>query len=234
MQTRLEGRYSRNFDTLSIEEQGRLGQAHVVVIGLGGLGGGVVEMLARAGVGHLTLIDGDDFDVTNLNRQLLSQEHLVGVPKATAAAQRVAVVNSEIHTQAHKLFVDENNLPGFLKDADVVMDCLDSIDTRFMLQKAAADAGVPIVSGAIAGVTGQVTTILPGDQGYALIYGKKSRAQSKGVETRTGNISYCALFVSSLQSSECVKLLLKRGTVLQNRLLIAELWSNTIDIVQLA
>jgi len=120
-----------------------------------------------------------------------------------------------------------------LKDVDVAMDCLDSIDTRFMLQDAAKQASVPIVSGAIAGVTGQVTTIFPEDMGYDLIYGQKSRKRNKGVETRTGNIAYCALFVAALQSSECVKVLLNRGDILRNKLLIAELWSNLFDVVDL-
>ena len=231
---KLEGRYDRNFNTFSLEEQKRLGVSKVVVIGLGGLGGGVCEMLARVGVGHLTLIDGDSFEASNLNRQLLSEEHLIGIPKAQAAKNRVNAINSEVIASHRVEYLDEFNLYERIKDADVVMDCLDSIDTRFKLQDAAKKASVPIVSGAIAGVTGQVTTILPGDKGYELIYGGKSRSQSKGVETRTGNIAYCALFVAALQSSESVKLLLGRGDILQNKLLIAELWSNTFEVVELA
>lgn len=229
----ITGRYTRNFDTLSPVEQDKLGRSRVVIIGLGGLGGGVMEMLARVGVGHLTLIDGDVFDETNLNRQLLSQESLIGVSKAKVARKRVNDINAEVRVRHFAGYVDDTNLYSYIKDADVVMDCLDSIDTRFMLQDAAQKARVPVVSGAIAGVTGQVTTIFPGDMGYELIYGKKSRQQSKGVETKTGNISYCALFVAALQSSECVKVLLNRGQVLQNKLLIAQLWSNTFEVVNL-
>ncbi|MCD4721755.1 MAG: HesA/MoeB/ThiF family protein, partial [Desulfobacula sp.] len=73
----------------------------------------------------------------------------------------------------------------------------------------------------------------PGDKGYELIYGKKGGKQSKGIETRTGNIAYCALFVAALQSSECLKVLLDRGDILRNKLLIAELWTNTFDIMDL-
>jgi len=226
-------RYDRNFNTLSPEEQEKLGASRVVIIGLGGLGGGVCEMLARVGVGHLSLIDGDFFEPSNLNRQLLSQEHLMGVPKAVAAKKRVNAINSRVMVTHRVEFVDEENLYERIKDADVVMDCLDSIDTRFKLQAAAQKASVPIVSGAIAGVTGQVTVIFPGDKGYFLIYGEKSRAQSKGVETKTGNIAHCALLVAALQSSECLKILLDRGQVLRNKLLIAELWTNIFDVVDL-
>ncbi len=229
----IKGRYDRNFDTLSLKEQTSLKSSNVVIIGLGGLGGGVVEMLSRVGVGHLTLIDGDVFEASNLNRQLLSEEGLIDYSKAEAAKNRVAAINSEVNVTHRQFYVDASNLYDQIKGADVVMDCLDSIDTRFLLQEAALKAGIPIVSGAIAGVTGQVTTIFPGDKGYELIYGKKSRSQSKGVEIKTGNISYCALFVSALQSSECLKVLLNRGSVLQNKLLIAQLWDNTFDIVNL-
>ncbi|MCF6248177.1 MAG: HesA/MoeB/ThiF family protein [Desulfobacula sp.] len=234
----IKERYDRNFDTLSLKEQATLKASKVVVIGLGGLGGGVVEMLARVGVGHLTLIDGDVFEGSNLNRQLLCEETLIDFSKALAAKNRVAAINSEVNVMHRQLYVDASNLYDHIKGADVIMDCLDSIDIRFLLQEAAVKADIPIISGAIAGVTGQVTTIFPGDMGYALIYGKKSRSQSgqgklRGVETKTGNISYCALFVSALQSSECLKVLLARGSVLQNKLLIAELWNNTFDIVSL-
>ncbi len=229
----MKGRYDRNFDTLSLKEQSTLKSSKVVIIGLGGLGGGVVEMLSRVGVGHLTLIDGDVFEASNLNRQLLSEEALSDFSKAKAAKNRVAAINSEVNVTHRQLYVDASNLYDQIKDADVVMDCLDSIDTRFLLQEAASKANIPIVSGAIAGVTGQVTTIFPGDKGYALIYGEKSRSQSKGVEIKTGNISYCALFISALQSSECLKVLLNRGRVLQNKLIIAQLWNNSFDIVDL-
>ncbi len=205
----------------------------MVIAGLGGLGGGVCEMLARVGVGHLTVIDGDSFDASNLNRQLLSREDLLGVPKAQAALERIQAINSEVTVEQKKEFLDESNLYDRIKDAHVAMDCLDAIDTRFKLQEAAQKAGVPIVSGAIAGVSAQVTTIFPGDLGYELIYGDKDKAQSKGVETQTGNIAYCALFTATIQASECIKILLDRGDLLRNKLLVAELWSNTFDVLDL-
>jgi len=88
--SKFKERYDRNFNTLSLEEQKKLGASKVVVLGLGGLGGSVCEMLARVGIGHLILIDGDVFDSSNLNRQLLCQEKLIGFPKAKAAEKRIA------------------------------------------------------------------------------------------------------------------------------------------------
>jgi molybdopterin/thiamine biosynthesis adenylyltransferase len=102
-----------------------------------------------------------------------------------------------------------------------------------MLQAAAGKARIPLVAGAIAGVTGQVTVIFPEDKGYELIYGKKEHLPAKGIESRTGNISYCALMVAAIQSSECIKVLLDRGEILRNKLLIMELWSNSFEVMDL-
>jgi molybdopterin/thiamine biosynthesis adenylyltransferase len=233
MNKSFHARYDRNFDTFSRQDQDRLAGSSVAIAGLGGLGGGVCEMLARAGIGRLILIDGDSFDITNLNRQILCREDLIGFPKAKAAYERVKLINSDIKAEYEIEYLDENNLYDRIRQADLVMDCLDTIDMRFMLQDAAKKADIPIVSGAIAGVTGQVFVIFPGDKGYELIYGTRASAGSRGIETRTGNISYCALFVAALQASECVKVLLQRGNILRNRILVAELWTNTFEIMDL-
>jgi len=225
-------RYDRNYNTISLEEQGVLAQSHVAVIGLGGLGGGVCEMLARTGVGTLTLVDGDDFDTTNLNRQILSLEENIGYPKAQAARERVTAVNSSIKVNIKQSYADESNFYDMIQGADLVVDCLDNIDTRFLLQENAQKASIPLVSGAIAGVCGQVIVIFPGDPGYEMIYGKKKTGQSRGIETETGNISYCALFVASIQASECIKVLLKRGDILRNKLLIVDLWNNCFEVME--
>ncbi len=226
-------RYDRNFNTLSLKEQKQLKALRVIVIGLGGLGGGVCEILARVGIGHLTLIDGDSFEPSNLNRQLLSQEDLMGVPKAMAAKKRVNAINCEVNVESFIEYLDESNMYDRIKNGDLVVDCLDTIDVRFILQNAASKASIPIVSGAIAGMTGQVTTIYPGDMGYKLIYGEEVQKQSKGVETVTGNLGCCALFVAALQSAEVLKILLNRKDILRNKLLISELWTNTFEIVEL-
>ncbi len=227
-----QARYDRNFNTITLDEQRILARSHVAIIGLGGLGGGVCEMLARTGIGTLTLVDGDVFDITNLNRQLLSQEKNIGKPKAQAARERVGAVNSSVEVNTIQAYADETNLAGMIEGADLVVDCLDTIETRFLVQEIVQKASIPIVSGAIAGICGQVTVIFPEDQGYELIYGNKKEC-SRGIETITGNISYCALFVASLQASECIKVLLNRKDMLRNKLLIADLGSNSFEVMDL-
>ena len=206
----------------------------VCVIGLGGLGGAVTEMLARIGVGHLTLVDGDRFDVSNLNRQMLSTEADIGLSKSDVAEKRVKSINSDVEITVHNIFLDSETAEGILKGSDVVVDCLDSIDDRFVLQDAAQGADIPLVSGAIAGTSGQVTTIFPEDKGFELIYGERGQLpHGKGVENGLGNLSFCAMFIASVQASETVKALLHRGDLLRNRLFIVDLMSNAFDVMSL-
>jgi len=226
-------RYCRNLKTITPLEQKLLGKSRVAVIGLGGLGGGVIEMLARIGVGSLFLMDADSFDTSNLNRQILSTEALVGSSKAEAAEQRVKAINSTIAVTACHKFLDNNNIDEIVKNRDLVIDCLDSIDTRFLLEKGCKRAGVPMVSAAIAGTLGQVMTIFPEDRGLELIYGKEDSKRAEGAENEMGNLSFCALFVAALQASEGVKVLINRGKLLRNRLLIADLMTLSFDIIEL-
>lgn len=220
--------------TISRLEQSRLSKRTVCVIGLGGLGGAVTEMLARIGIGSLILVDGDRFEVSNLNRQLLSTEDEMGRLKAEVAGERIRQINSEIKGVQYPVFLTPENTGKILKGCDLVVDCLDTIKDRFILQDAARNVGIPLVSGAIAGTSGQVITIFPEDAGFERVYGnRKSGVERKGVEDILGNLSFCAMFIASMQASETVKVLLGRGELLRNRLFIADLMSNTYEVIDL-
>ena len=233
MKTPVLSRYARNFQSISLEEQESLASARVCVVGLGGLGGGVVEMLTRIGVGTLDLVDGDCFDETNLNRQLLSSEKDLGVPKAQVARERVVAINSTVNVNAFNAFLNRENAQEIMGNAQVVVDCLDSIAHRFLLQELAQTQNIPLVSGAIAGTAGQVTVIYPGDLGFQLIYGDSDDNKGSGIEQQLGNLAHCALLVASLQSSEVIKVLLGWGEILRNRLLICDLMTNSFEVMQL-
>lgn len=230
---KLPDRYDRNFNSLSREEQEMISQSVVAVIGLGGLGGCVCELLARTGAGHIIGVDGDVFEPSNLNRQLLSQEHLLGVAKAKAAEERIKAINSDIVIECHTQYLDAGSMETRIQDAALVVDCLDSIDDRFVLQDAAQKLRIPLVSGAIAGMTGQVTTVFPDDQGFNLIYGERGKHPSMGIESFTGNLGCCAFFIASFQVSEVIKILTGRENILRNKLFIADLWHHSFDVVDL-
>ncbi|MDF1592547.1 MAG: HesA/MoeB/ThiF family protein [Desulfobacterales bacterium] len=226
-------RYARNLRTFSLQDQAVLLQSRVSVVGLGGLGGGVTEILARIGVGNLNLMDGDTFEDSNLNRQFMSTQEGLATPKVDAAADRVQSVNASVVVEAHIEFLDADNAAGLLAGSDVVVDCLDSLKFRFILEEACKTAGIPLVSAAIAGVAGHVTTIFPEDPGLKLIYGKRDRIPEKGAEASLGTLPQCVTILSALETSEVVKVLLKRGSLLRNRLLVVDLMDNTMEVLKL-
>jgi len=226
-------RYARNMRTFSLQDQAVLLQSRVSVVGLGGLGGGVTEILARIGIGHLNLMDGDTFEDSNLNRQFLSTHKGLAAPKADAAVERVQSVNASVAVAGHIEFLNADNAAGLLAGSDVVVDCLDSLKFRFILEEACQTAGIPLVSAAIAGVAGHVTTIFPEDPGLKLIYGERDRIPAKGAEASLGTLPQCVTILSALETSEVVKVLLKRGSLLRNRLMVVDLTDNTVEVLKL-
>ncbi|MEA3406522.1 MAG: HesA/MoeB/ThiF family protein [Chloroflexota bacterium] len=215
----LPERYHRNFGTVGWDGQARLLQATVAVVGVGGLGGWVVETLARMGIGHLILIDGDRFEENNLNRQLGCTEDTVGKPKVTCLAERVASVNGAVEVTPKETWLEEANAADLIADADVVVDALDTVPARLQLQKVASACQIPLVHGAIAGYTGQITTVFPGDPGLEAIYGRQPTVE-RGVETELGNPSATPMMISAWQSQEVVKILLNQGELLRQRMLL--------------
>jgi molybdopterin-synthase adenylyltransferase len=221
----MPARYQRNFGTIGWEGQIKLLESTAAVIGAGGLGGYIVEALARMGIGHITIVDGDVFEAHNLNRQILCTEELIGAGKAACAAARVQIVNSAVQARVVTAWADAENLPEILLGANVVMDALDSLPVRFVLQDAAATLGIPMVHGAIAGYVAQVMTIMPGDRGLKDIYGEGELPQ-KGVEVFLGNPAATPMLCAACQVQEVIKLLTGTGELLRNRLLMidAECW----------
>ncbi len=232
--TILDNRYIRNFKSLTKSDQKKLNQSRISIIGLGGLGGCVLEMLARIGIGHICAIDHDTFDASNLNRQILSQESLIGISKTNAAIKHIKSINSQINIKCINKCLNKDNAHDLIKGSNIVIDCLDSIKTRFVLQEACKKVSIPLVSGAIEGASGQVSVIFPQDKGFELIYGdKKTLTKKTNNGNDLGNLSFCVFFISSLQVSECIKIILKRKHILRNKLFVADLWTNSFDIVNL-
>lgn len=226
-------RYSRNREALSMADQQLLLAATVVVVGLGGLGGTVAEILARAGVGRLILVDGDVFEESNLNRQLNSTVDTIGAGKAAAAAARIAAVNPSTRTVVHPVFLTAENAAARIENADVAADCLDSLTARFNLARAAAARGIPMVTAAVAGTTGQLGVIAPEGPGLAAIYGAPDDAPDKGVEATTGNLPHTVWAVAALEAGEVVNTLLGRSA-LTGRLLVMDLEDAVFEVVDLS
>ena len=226
-------RYVRNLGTIGVDGQLKLLQASVAIVGLGGLGGYVAEALARLGVGHLVLIDGDTFEEHNLNRQLLSHEDNLGVEKATAACQRVAQVNGAVATTGHAVVLTGENLPRLLEGADVVVDALDRLPTRLVLQDGAQALGIPMVHGTIGGFLGQVMTIFPEDPGLHALYGDGAGLPEQGLESELGTPAATPMAVAAWEAQEVVKIVTGRGDLVRNRLLILDMESGTAQTLEL-
>jgi len=226
-------RYLRNLGTIGLEGQARLLRATVAVVGLGGLGGYVTEALTRMGVGRLILIDGDVFEEHNLNRQILSAEATLDTDKIQAARQRVAEINEAVEVIGHTVALTHENLPRLLKGADVVVDGLDRLPMRMVLQDGAQAMGIPMVHGSIAGFLGQVMTIFPGDPGLHSLYGGQGELPEQGLEAQLGTPAATPMAVAAWETQEVVKILLDQGKLLRHRLLVMDMESGTSDILQL-
>jgi molybdopterin/thiamine biosynthesis adenylyltransferase len=222
----IDERYQRNPTTISPAEQAELARKRVLVVGCGGLGGYVIECLARVGVGHLRVVDGDVFEISNLNRQLLSSEMNLGKPKVLAAKHRVMTINSLVQIEAIEQRLDEESAPTFLEGCDVVVDALDNIPSRLVLQKAAKEAGVVLVHGAVAGWWGQLCVVRPGEDLLSILY--EGSHEERGAEAKVGTPSFTPAMLGALEAAEAVKLLLGKPG-LRGELMSVDLLSGTVD-----
>jgi len=215
-------RYLRNAGSLGVAGQKRLLQAKALLIGAGGLGGTIALLLARMGLGSLVIADGDSFSESNLNRQALSLESNLGSKKVRVAQAEMAKINAATEVEVFEGFVAEKELSTLIRGVQAAIDALDNMPSRFRLEKACRDAGVPLVHGAVAGFTGQVTTIYPEDIGFRAFYGDPRDTPEKGVEVELGNLPGIVSTIASLQVQEAIKVLTGLGRPLRNRLLFID------------
>jgi molybdopterin/thiamine biosynthesis adenylyltransferase len=217
-------RYLRNRDSISIEEQLKLAESQVAVIGAGGLGGEVILLLARIGIGRLIVVDSDAFDETNLNRQALSSRLSLGRSKAEEAAVMVHSINSGVGVTPYQVRIDSTNARKMLAGSDVVVDALDNVPDRLMLESEAKRLGIPLVHGALAGFGGQLMTIFPDDIGLKLLYREgMKRVDPKSPEAILGVPTVTPALIGSLEVMEVLKIILKRGTVFRNTMVYVDL-----------
>lgn len=200
----MDPRYMRNVPALTEAECALLRTKKVAVIGCGGLGGYLVEYLARIGVGSIRAVDGDVFEESNLNRQILSEASLFGTRKAEAAAARIQRINPDVKAEAIPAFLDETNASALIAGYDAVLDGVDSIPARKLLARACAEAGIPYIYGAISGWVAQAGISMPGDSLMDRLYPETVEIRDKSV------LSFTPALCAAMQSALCVKLLVGR------------------------
>ncbi len=221
-------RYLRNLQSITIEGQQRLLKSTVAQVGLGGLGGNLLEQFLRMGIGTIHAADGDHFEESNLNRQQLSTLGNLNQSKAHVATQRAEAINPSVEFSATEKFLNVDSLPDFLSEADIVIDALGGLETRLHLQKAAAKAKAPLITGALAGWTGYVSVVMPNEIGPADIMGVDNEA-----ERILGCPAPSVTLIASLMTTEAIKILTDNHSTLQGKMLVIDLASSTFETVSL-
>jgi adenylyltransferase/sulfurtransferase len=219
-------RYSRHIllSELGVDAQQRFGESQALIVGVGGLGNPVAQFLAAAGVGTLTLVDADDVDLTNLQRQILFDTDSVGRPKVEAARARIRDVNPEVRVVVVRERVELSRLQALAAGADVVADCTDNFATRHAINRACVGSRKPLVSGAAIRFDGQVAVFDARDRAnpcYHCLFGEGDEFE----ETRCATMGVFAPLVGIIgatQAGEALKLLAGAGRSLAGRLLLLD------------
>jgi adenylyltransferase/sulfurtransferase len=211
-------RYSRQIAIPGFGKKGqlKLKRAHVFVAGLGGLGSPASVYLVAAGVGHLTIIDEQRVDMTNLNRQILHWELDVGRSKAASAVEKLYGMNPNVKVDSKLQKITSKNVDGLIEGADVIVDGTDNYPTRYLLNEACVRNRIPFVHGAVEGMVGQMMTIVPGKGPClrCLVPQKPPKKPLFPVLGATPGVIGC------LQAMETIKLITGIGEPLVGRLLI--------------
>lgn len=197
----MEDRYLRNIPALTEAECASLRRKRVLIVGCGGLGGNLISIFSRIGVGKLRIVDGDVFEATNLNRQLFSEVPVLGKNKAKVAADRIFRINPDIEVDAVEAFLTEENAPALLQECDIAVDALDNIPGRRLLAAACDKAGIPLVYGAISGWVAQSALSMPGDKLVETLYPADVVLRDKSV------LSFTPALCASMQAALCIKYL---------------------------
>jgi len=217
-------RYSRHIllEEWGVEGQERVINAHALVIGAGGLGSPVALYLASAGVGHITLVDHDTVDVTNLQRQIAHTDARVGQLKVASLKTAMLQINPDIQIDAHALKADAAHLDGWVSQADVVLDCTDNFATRHAINAACVTHRKPLVSGAALRLDGQLAVydIQQSDAPcYACVFPPTQDFEEERCATM-GVLAPLVGVIGSLQATEALKILSGMGSTLQGQLMM--------------
>ncbi len=232
-------RYSRQMKFPGMGEAGqrKLLASSVTLCGCGALGTVIANVLARAGVGRLRIIDRDFIETSNLQRQVLFDENDIAenLPKSEAAARKLRAVNSSIHIEAVVADVDHTNILDLVRDADLVMDGTDNFEVRYLINDAAVKLGKPWVYGGAIGSHGQTMTIIPGKTPClrCVIEGAAPPGMAATCET-AGVLSPIINIIASFQAAEALKILTGNLDAINKDLVYIDVWDNELRRFKIA
>ena len=208
-------RYKRQILLFGEEGQERLKKAEIFIAGAGGLGSPVAIYLAVAGVGTLNIVDSDVVDQSNLNRQILHSDRDIGKKKVASAGEKLREINPDITIRTVDAHLDETNAGNLVGDSDGIVDAMDNYPARYLLNRIALDRRIPLFHGAIRGMYGQATTIIPGKTPcLSCIFPKPPPEEVFPVVGVTPGL------IAMVQATEVLKFLIGTGDLLTNRLFL--------------
>ena len=212
-------RYKKNFDQDGItqEAQEKLFNSRVLVMGAGGLGSGVIVNLAAMGVGQIKIIDDDIVEESNLNRQFIHKYKNIGRAKVISAKDWVQEFNSDVKVELDKIRLNELNYFNVIQGFDIIVDCFDSCESKYMLNEIALRHNKILIHGGVQGFRGQITTIVPSKTGCLSCVMQKPRLFK---EENYASISPVVNVISSLQAQEVLKVVTGIGEPLMNKIMI--------------
>lgn len=231
-------RYQKQVLFAGIGEAGqqRLLHSRALLVGCGALGSVIADQLVRAGVGHLRIVDRDFVETSNLQRQVLYDEQDVAdqLPKAVAASRKLNRINSSVAVEPVVADLNRTNILDLLQDVDVALDGTDNFETRFLLNDAALETGIPWINGGCVGSHGQVMTIIPGRTACfrCLIPAAPQAGATETCDT-AGVLAPAVSVVSSLQVVDALKLLTGQADLIDGALTVIDVWDGTFRRLKL-
>ncbi len=216
--------FNENKKLLGTDYNQKIQTKHVLIVGLGGLGGFVANALVRLGVENLTLVDFDCFTMSNLNRQLFSSTEVLGQSKVDVIKTNLLLINPDIKVDTQQRKIQSVNS---LDRIDVVFDCVDNIETRLWLERYANDNHIPLVHGAIGGWYGQFGVVLPGSKILETIYQNKK----SGIEKVLGSPTFIPPIIANMMVTEYIKYIFGIPETLINKLMLVDLKDHNYSIV---
>ncbi len=226
-------RYARQIimPEIGVKGQRKLLESSVLVVGAGGLGSPAIQYLAGAGVGRIGIADGDNVDISNLQRQTIHAGNL-GKNKAESAKEFVEKLNPDVEVEVYPFHLDPENVREIVKGYDVVLDCTDNFVSRFLLNDACVIEGVPLVHAAVLRFEGEIMTIVPSESAcYRCVFSHAPPPGSVPTCQEAGVVGATVGTLGTLQAIEAIKLLLGIGEVLTSRMLHIDLL--TMDFTEL-
>ena len=221
-------RYERQIRIFGADGQERLKNAKVFVAGAGGLGSAISIYLAAAGIGRIRIVDHEKIELNNLNRQILHWDEDIGREKAASAEEKLKKINPDVSLEAISETIEENNVLELVDDFDLIVDAMDNFHTRYLLNRTAIVKNIPFFYGAINGLYGQATTIIPGKTAcLRCIFPEPPLSMTFPVVGATCGVIGC------IQVTEIVKYIVKMGSSLENRLLLWDGLNAKIDEIEI-